>query len=112
MINLSEFSDEEWLNILPNYQRNLIQNLLSCGLDKQDIIQLWLNQENTSNTAGYGVKNNIGNFYKNFLKEINDLFCNDTKYSQERKHIQEYFSSTGKISFLAGISQYISNHDI
>lgn len=74
----------EWIQSLPDYQKNIIIELLGQDLDFESIAETWSNAS-TENTFKFGtdpVVNN--NFWENVKKEVRAYLCGDKKYKKER----------------------------
>lgn len=76
----------EWVQELPEFQRTTIQELLSKGLNFEEVAQAWItaSAENTYRFSASAPVGDKGAFLDNLKKEIRGFLCGDKKYKKER----------------------------
>ncbi|SCX49567.1 hypothetical protein SAMN03159343_2225 [Klenkia marina] len=98
-------SNTDWLLDLPNYQKDLIDQL-SRTRGWAETAEAWL-QAASPNTAPFGVMAGARIFYQKVLDEVHDLLCSRDKYDEERRTLAKEYGA-GKITFTAGVTSYIA----
>lgn len=75
-----------WLDALPSYQRDPLQELVARGLKPDDVMDAWLSAS-AENTFRFGADARVGDktlFRDKFLLELEGFLCGSEKYSKER----------------------------
>jgi hypothetical protein len=102
---------EVWLNVLPGFQKTMIEELKSSGMDYEEISELWVSAS-TDNTFKFGTSNGSGEkstFYKQIKKELRSYLCDEDKYKENK---EELFGkgSVSRDLIVGAISIAISQH--
>ncbi|KAA0956137.1 hypothetical protein FQ085_14940 [Planococcus sp. ANT_H30] len=82
------------INVLPVYQRKIIQELLEQGKSNEEIAEIWLEANGPANTFPFGTENKKNAFFEKLKIEVEDFICNDEKYIEERKQVIEKYKSS------------------
>lgn len=77
----------EWLEVLPEYQKEIIETL-SKEHTPEEIIDIWIKTSGPENTAVFGGDGNTG-FIDNFKNEISKFICGHPDYRDERSQYNE-----------------------
>lgn len=94
---------EEWLAGLPGYQASLV-SMMRESQPLTEVAVSWLAASGPRDTAPYGgARGAAAQFYDNLLREIQELFCGDDRYTTEREELKTAASWTkmGVVSFIA-----------
>lgn len=82
------FEDEpiKWVQELPAYQREVIDDLFSNGATFEDVAQAWISAsaENTYRFSASSPVGDKGEFLTNLKREVRAFLCGDKKYKKER----------------------------
>jgi hypothetical protein len=113
-MNIDYFLAEDsrlWVEDLPEFQLNPINELLSKDLSFEAVAQAWLTASATntyrfSSTAPIGDK---GSFLKNVKKELRAFICGDEKYKTERDGLFGEKSNTRTL-IVSGMAVAIAPH--
>lgn len=95
-------SPDEWLNVLPRYQKNRIKAQLESGNSPEEVANAWLTA-NVENTFPFGVQKNNNILLDAILREFEKFLCGSKEYDSERKALKKngnitYTYSVGFIS--------------
>ncbi|MGW6611831.1 hypothetical protein ACWF7H_29605, partial [Peribacillus butanolivorans] len=84
-----ESESGEWLNTLPNYQKEIVSELLESSLP-EEAAAIWLEASIDTN-APFGTGNeDVEKKYFNYLQDqVYKLLCGDVEYDMERKEVNE-----------------------
>ncbi|ARI78807.1 hypothetical protein [Halobacillus mangrovi] len=81
-----EQEESNWLDTLPNYQRDLVNELLSY-YSYEEAAVTWL-ESSTSNTSPFsGQPQPEKKYFEYVKKEVHKLLCGDTNYEAERHEL-------------------------
>lgn len=79
----------EWIDNLPSYQKDSIEELLRQGKSFEEISGIWISAT-TDNTYPFGAsstKIDKGKFLNNLVLEVEEYICGGKKYDNERKKL-------------------------
>ncbi len=100
---------DEWLDVLPGYQRARLQSMLVTR-DPLEVATAWLDASGPMDTAPFGATKSTGErFFDNLLNEMKKLFCGDATYESELKELLSAGNGT-KMFLVAGISTVLAPH--
>ncbi|WP_336761764.1 hypothetical protein [Paenibacillus sp. USHLN196] len=85
--------DIEWLDILPQWQKEMIDQMLTQGKTYEEVATIWLDSGTASNTYPFGSDNKRSLFFEKVLKEIESFICRDDTYIEERRAILDKFKA-------------------
>jgi hypothetical protein len=76
----------KWVQELPAFQREAIDELLSAGASFVEVAQTWISAsaENTYRFSASAPVGNKGEFLANLKREVRAFLCGDNKYKKER----------------------------
>lgn len=79
----------KWVQGLPEYQREAIEELLASGSSFDNVAQAWISAsaENTYRFAAATPVGDKGAFLQNLKKEIRAYLCGDKKYKKMRDEL-------------------------
>ncbi|WP_243557953.1 hypothetical protein [Priestia megaterium] len=106
----SFFKDDEsqWLDALPNYQKDVVSELLAFNSNDYDKAALsWLEAsvDNTSPFSGEPKKDK--KYFESLKNEVYKLLCGNPDYSADRDELTQLVKSEGSkssvIAFISGI---------
>ena len=101
---------DEWLEALPEYQRQSIAALLSDH-DPVQVATIWLANSGPQDTAPFGgIRTAANNFYDNILQELQKAICGSEEYAAERKELAEATKGGGKLLLVGALSTAIAPH--
>lgn len=81
------FDDKEtWIDSLPSYQKNRINQILSNGYSIKETASLWLSAS-PQNIAPFGTTKGEHIFLEKIQDELEGLLCGDEKYDEYRKKL-------------------------
>lgn len=109
-MNLEELfsgSADKWLDMIPNYQKNTIRNLISANGSYEKAAEAWLNASIPMNKA-QGAENHKPVYLDKVVDEIEALLRGDGNYEKIRKQILNHSGSLN-IFFTSVLSQYLTN---
>lgn len=95
---------ENLLDVLPTYQQQTIKQLLSQGNSNEEVARIWLAANGPSNTFPFGADNQNNSFLESLKKELYEFICNEEKYVEERKKINDQL----RVGGLAAITSLAS----
>ncbi len=99
--------ERDWLNALPPYQRDVLEQLRSAGVPFEELGRTWIEASGAANTAPFGVTAGARMFYDRFLDELHDLLCSEDKYAAERDGILQGFKG-GQATAVAAVTAAIA----
>ncbi|GAB3110007.1 hypothetical protein GCM10027055_08740 [Janibacter alkaliphilus] len=100
----------QWLDALPEYQRQSIAALLEDH-DAIDVITVWLENSGPSDTAPFGgTRAGAKLFYKSILVELQKALCGGVEYVAERKALSEATGGGGKLLVVGLLTTAIAPH--
>ncbi|PGM45484.1 hypothetical protein [Bacillus thuringiensis] len=89
----------DWLNSLPNYQKDIVSELLTSN-SHEDAAKAWL-EASTGNTSPFsGEQKPKKNYFMLLKKEFFKLLCGDPKYAAEREEFTQLIQSPDKKTVL------------
>jgi hypothetical protein len=91
-----EFPDDHggWVESLPSYQRVLIHELLSSGLDEEAVAEAWLSRTGPDNNFGFGTSPAASNYLASVKAEFRKFICGDPTYEALRQDAQKVWNGT------------------
>ena len=104
------FKDDEsqWLDALPNYQRDIVSELLSVTSNDYDAAALsWLEAsvDNTSPFSGEPKKDK--KYFESLKTEVHKLICGDPDYDADRNELAQLIKSersrSSLVAFISGV---------
>lgn len=100
----------EWLEVLPEYQRQSIATLL-IDYDPVQVATIWLANSGPRDTAPFGgVRTAANNFYDKILQELQKALCGSSDYEAEREEISAATKGGGKLLLVSTLSTAIAPH--
>ena len=86
-LNTLIFDDQEtWIDGLPAYQKNRVNQILSNGNSIEEAATLWL-AASPQNIAPFGAIKGENIFLEKIRDELESLLCGDEKYEEYRKQL-------------------------
>lgn len=109
MTELAEVVDSrtDWLQELPAYQRNLLEQLAG-ERTLEEAAQAWL-AASSPNTAGFSAVSSGKIFYDKIREQVHALLCDSSKYADERASLLRELGA-GKTSFSASVAALMAPH--
>lgn len=102
-----EDEEESWLNTLPDYQKEVVSELLNVHSDEEAMLS-WLEASigNTSPFSGQALQKTK---YSTMLKkEVQKLLCGNPEYNSERDELTELFRKPeNKTAIISAVSAII-----
>lgn len=90
-----------WIESLPTYQRNRINQLLSQGKSLEEVAAIWLSAS-PENIAPFGANQGDKHvFIEKIKEELEGFICGDTKYESYRSDIKKELNLTK--SYVIGV---------
>lgn len=89
MIELPKYSNQELLENLQEYQKEIIQELLQDN-SADEAIELWINANGPINNVNFGGTQEKNQLLKNFKLELCKLLSESPEYTEEVKEIKVY----------------------
>ena len=102
MIELPKYSNEELLEYLQDYQKEIIQKLL-INNNEDEAINLWINANGPINNVNFGGVQEKNQLLKNFKIELCKLLSESPEYEKDAKEIKAYIS-LGKDAVISAIT--------
>jgi hypothetical protein len=99
----------EWLDVLPKYQRDSVEELLATEKSYDDVAEAWLAATVAHDTFGFGAAQSAKIFYNKVLDQIHDLICTGKGYEAERTSVLAEFKK-GQALAVAAVTEAISPH--
>ncbi len=84
--NLFTESPEKWIESLPPYQRDRVNDLISKGSSLEDAANKWLSAA-PAHTAPFGTESRRKVFIDKIWDEIEKFLCGDDRYEPERSKL-------------------------
>ncbi|MDU7439469.1 MAG: hypothetical protein E7L05_02585 [Clostridium sp.] len=84
--NLINDSTSSWIDALPTYQKNKINELLEKGYSTTEVAELWLSAS-PKNIAPFGTEKGNNIFLEKIKEEFEGLLCGDSKYDSYRSKL-------------------------
>ena len=103
-----DFAKEDWLETIPLPAAKTIGDLLTTGKTYREVAELWLSNNGPDANAGFGGVGKLGNYFSNFISELNAFLCGEKRYAQERKRASEIWKTQGKTYVVSAISSAIA----
>ena len=100
MIELPKYSNQELLESLQEYQKEIIQELL-VNNNEDEAIELWINANGPINNVGGTQEKN--QLLKNFKIELCKLLSESPEYEEQVKEIKVYIN-LGKDAIISGLT--------
>jgi len=104
-------AEGEWLTVLPDYQRRIIDTFLAAG-DPLMAAEAWLKASGPQDTAPFGAGVGAGRvniFLLHLMRELHKLLCTDEGYTEERAEVGNA-AKLGKSAFVAAIATGLAPH--
>lgn len=97
---------ESWLDALPKYQKDMINELYILKGDYIEVAKSWLNNS-VSSTVPFGTQKGKSPFFEKILDELEAFFSGDKKYEKERASL---INEKGIVQavFVSGLSYVLS----
>lgn len=102
MIELPRYSDQELLETLQEYQKEIIQELL-LNNSEDEVIDLWINANGPINNVNFGGIQEKNQLLKNFKIELCKLLSEYPEYTEEVKEMKVYMK-LGKDAIISGLT--------
>ena len=102
MIDLPKYSNEELVEGLKEYQKEIIYQLLENN-NADQCLELWLNANGLINNSNFGGTNENDRLIKNFKIEICKLLSGFPEYETQVKEIKVY-ANLGKDALISGLT--------
>ena len=102
MIELPRYSDQELLESLQEYQKEIIQELL-LNNSEDEAIELWINANGPINNVNFGGVQEKNQLIKNFKIELCKLLSEYPEYTEEVKEMKVYMN-LGKDAIISGLT--------
>ena len=87
MIELPKYSNQELLESLQEYQKEIIQELL-VNNNEDEAIELWINANGPINNVNFGGTQEKNQLLKNFKIELCKLLSESPEYEEQVKEIK------------------------
>jgi len=105
--HIFDIDPEEWVNVLPEYQKNIITELLNMH-DPEEAASSWLEATIDNNSPFGGEKiQNERKFFDIVKKEIQKLLCGSPEYKTERKELESLIKGENKSAIISVLSAAI-----
>ena len=91
MIELPKYSNQELLESLQEYQKEIIQELL-VNNNEDEAIELWINANGPINNVNFGGTQEKNQLLKNFKIELCKLLSESPEYEEQVKEIKVYIN--------------------
>ena len=88
MIELPKYSNQELLESLQEYQKEIIQELL-VNNNEDEAIELWINANGPINNVNFGGTQEKNQLLKNFKIELCKLLSESPEYEEQVKEITD-----------------------
>ena len=98
MVELPKYSNQELLESLQEYQKEIIQELL-VNNNEDEVIELWINANGPINNVNFGGTQLL----KNFKIELCKLLSESPEYEEQVKEIKVYIN-LGKDAIISGLT--------
>lgn len=102
MIELPKYSNQELLESLQGYQKEIIQELL-LNNSEDEAIELWINANGPINNVNFGGTQEKNQLLKNFKMELCKLLSESPEYTEEVKEMKVYIN-LGKNAVISGLT--------
>ena len=102
MIELPKYSNQELLESLQEYQKEIIQELL-VNNNEDEAIELWINANGPINNVNFGGTQEKNQLLKNFKIELCKLLSESPEYEEQVKEIKVYIN-IGKDAIISGLT--------
>lgn len=102
MIELPKYSNEELVECLKGYQKEIIYQLLENN-DPDQCLELWLNANGLINNSNFGGTNEKDRLIKNFKIELCKLLSGYPEYESQVNEIK-IFANLGKEVLISGLT--------
>jgi hypothetical protein len=104
--HFSEDEEQSWLDALPNYQKEIVSELLSVH-NHEEAVSSWL-EASIGNTSPFSGQTQPKMKYSiMFKKEVHKLLCGNSEYITERDELTQLFhkpdNKTAIISWVSAI---------
>lgn len=99
--------DDTWLDQLPTYQREIVNQLLALGSTEEEAAAHWLTADTQGVAPFGGEARSRSIFFRKFIDEIHDFLCSDSRYGKEREEILKQFS-LGQATTVSGVAAALS----
>ncbi|WOB61276.1 MULTISPECIES: hypothetical protein [Pseudomonas] len=89
-LNLPRYSDDELIEFLKPFQKNILRELLS-RYDDESAARVWLSSSGPSGLRPFGGEQEVNGapFYKLFKAEFRAFICGAERYRDEREKLME-----------------------
>jgi len=77
-----------WLEALPKFQKEIIDQLFSQGKSPEEVASAWLTAT-SGDTYPFGVEKGQSLFLEKILKELEAFLCGDPKYMDDRSKLSK-----------------------
>lgn len=102
MLEIPQYTDEELIETLQGYQKEIVNNLLKNNtVDK--CIEIWINTDGILNNANFGGEPKKNKLLENFKIEFCKLLCEYPEYEDQIKEIKIY-ANLGKETLISGLT--------
>lgn len=85
---LFEGESSTWLEVLPKFQKEIIDQLFSQGKTPEEAASAWLSA-GPRDTYPFGVEKGISLFLEKVLSELEAFLCGDPKYKEDRSKLSK-----------------------
>ncbi len=85
---------DRWISALPQYQEEIIRQLMKSDDDPDSVAGRWLKASGPSNTFPYGASKPESVFFNKLVEEMEALLCGSERYEQERATFLSNFNTT------------------
>lgn len=106
--SFEELQGEDFIDILPSYQKNTLRALSEQGRSNEEIAQIWLEANGPANNFPFGSERKKNSFYEHVKVEVEEFICNEEKYKEEKKRFADLIK-TGKLAAVSSMAIAIAN---
>jgi len=102
------WGSENWLEAIPSPAADTVAKLLETGWNNEEVAKIWLSTTGADANAGFGGSGRLGNYFSNFISELNAFLCGDKRYEQDIKKATHIWETQGKVHLVSAISSVVA----